>query len=70
MFGLRLNRNVIRMLRLTLPWMALFSGGDSWAGSIRQRARGTGHQFCYPTNRDMRAMRAFCGSTRACNQWP
>ena len=31
MFGLRLNRNVIRMLRLTLPWMALFSGGDSWS---------------------------------------
>ena len=31
MFGLRLNRNVILMLRLTLPWMAMFSGGDSWS---------------------------------------
>ena len=31
MFGLRLNRNVIRTLRLTLPWLALFSGSDNWS---------------------------------------
>lgn len=31
MFGLRLNRNVIRTLRVTLPWLALFSGSDNWS---------------------------------------